>query len=155
MWTQAETMTTILAVAGLLLGIIAYELDIANSHQIFRIDREKYPDPLKHPRNMNKWTQPLRLAIAIMSLLAIMMVIIKQYFMVRWMNEFFPKQDAYTREGQPNLFVAYNENIAGNKRNQFLETYSVIDNVLIFEIFVLLLVPIPYFDIYVVETDKK
>ena len=117
MWTRAETMTTILAVAGLLLGIIAYELDIANSRTILRIDRGKYPDPLKHPRNSYKWTQPLRLTNAIMSLLAILMLIIKQYYKVRWLNEFFPKQDAYTREGQPNLFVAYNENIAGNKRN--------------------------------------
>ena len=59
----------------------------------------------------------MRLAIAIMSVLAIITLIIKQYYKICWLNEFFPIQDAYTREGSPNLFVAYNENIAGNKRN--------------------------------------
>lgn len=104
---------------GLLLGILIYELD-ENMHYYQMYDTKKYPDPMDHPRNKNFFENPLRIAIASTSFIAIIFVIRRHIYQKMWLNEFYI-DTAGDHNIKPSVYVNYNENIWGTERKSYLE----------------------------------
>ena len=99
-------MFTILAMVGLVLSGFSYEY----SHYLNRdspseiIDMDTYPEPMDHPLNSYSWTNPIRMVIAVTSLLAIFFLVVRHYYKKVWLHEFFAAAHSRNQQGVPDLF---------------------------------------------------
>lgn len=87
-------------------------------------------------------------------MIAIIFVIRRHVYKNNWENEFYIDK-AGDHNIKPNVFTHYNENIWGTERKSYLKKNSVCTNSLFFEILILLIVPIPYYDYYVKTIAKR
>lgn len=68
---------------GLLLGIADYEYGLTHVDSA-KIDTLSHPDALQHPRTANTFSCLSRLIIFITSLIAIICLLIRRYYVRRW-----------------------------------------------------------------------
>ena len=64
-------MMTSMAMIGLALAVVTYEIDVNIWSDQHVIDILTYPDPMDHPRNSKAWINPIRMIIAATSLISI------------------------------------------------------------------------------------
>ena len=148
-------MFTILAIFGLVLAVLQYEyghhLNAGAQSEVY--DMDMYPDPMDHPLNSFSWTNPIRMVIAVSSLLAFYFLIVRHYYKRKWLNEFFASAHNRKTQGVPDLFRQYNDEITGrmvpdSSRSIFTWSFLI-------EVLILLIFPIPYYDFYITEVARK
>jgi hypothetical protein len=126
---------------GLALAVANYEIDIVNFQT--KLDPDRIPNAMDDPRNAKDSTNLVRLIILITTILAIVCLIIRHYYKIEWLNKYF--QD----DQETHIYYQYNEVIIGKGADNIIERKRMINKEFFFEIFILMICPIPYWDRYV------
>ena len=126
---------------GLALAVANYEIEI-NDYKT-ALDPEKYKDAMEDPRNSKDTTNLVRLIILITTILAIVCLIVRHYYKIEWLNKYFQEDQ------ETHIYYQYNEVIIGKHADNIIERKKMFNKEFFFEILILLICPIPYWDTYV------
>lgn len=135
---------------GLLLAIVDKEYHIRTYTEI--IDIKTYPDANMLPRVTDWNTDVTRISITITTVMAMMCLIIHQYYNGEWMETYFAEGSA--PDPSRIEFLHYEtEDKFMSKKKKFGSDNSILNNFaykkFFFEMFILMVQPIPYWDMYV------
>jgi hypothetical protein len=70
-----EFFSMVLAMIGLIIGIINYEKDV--KEHLKPVDLKTYPNAMDHPRNASKFSQVCRLTICITTTVSIIILVLR------------------------------------------------------------------------------
>ena len=161
-------LTTVFAIFGLSIGIINYEVDVYR-FEVMSFFTENFHDDLTL-KAMNSdrflaWHTPvLRWVIFISTLMALACLIMRHYYKIQWLNQFFRTIQQVQTESKKqkersgsSLFLFYNQAITGSGLNiQYREaaqkTKKLFNKSLLFEIILLGVIPLPFYERYVLIT---
>lgn len=82
-----DFLTTVFAIAGLVLAIVNYEHNIYHDKAI--INLKDFPKAMEHPRNTNSLTFICRFSISITTVFAMICLFLRQFYQVKWLNTYF------------------------------------------------------------------
>ena len=88
-------------------------------------------------------TNLVRLIILITTALAIVCLIVRHYYKIQWLNKYFQEDQ------ETHIYYQYNEVIIGNHKDNIIERKKMFNKEFFFEILILIICPIPYWDKYV------
>ena len=138
-WRDFDFISTTLAMIGLTLALVNYEIDIANDQ--IPLDPSKYGDnAMLEPRNQKPTTNMFRLIVMITSLLSAGCLIMKHYYKVLWLNEHFHQ------ETDTHIYVQYQEVLMDTQMHNLKKKEKFFNSWIVIEVLVLLVCPIPYYD---------
>ena len=118
-WRKMDLLSTIFGLIGLLTGIISYEYDIHHNYvfvpedQYYNKDEESAMDA---PRFRDHNTIMFRWIIFITSYIGVFFLVMRNYYKVLWVNNFFNESIRKSRsKHSKNMYYFYNEAILGGK----------------------------------------
>ena len=111
LWRYYDSLATMFATMGLLLGIISYEIDISH-YTNYDIDPNHHGDLATLAMSTTRFTNPLqqlvRWTILVSSVCAVTCLLSRHCYRVKWTKTYFQKSSTDT------MFVYYNEIIRSN-----------------------------------------
>ena len=117
-WRRYDLPATVFALSGLILALINYEMDISNKdYVIYDVDviTTKYEDAMQTDRFRVGHSVLLRYFILITTILAIVCLVARHQYKIKWMNKYF--NQALIREkrhADRSLNFYYNQAIVGD-----------------------------------------
>lgn len=125
---------------GLLLAIINFEYDIyCMRHNAVLI--ENNPQARFHPRNTTMFAKVCRIVTALSTVLSIICLFMRHKYKLKWVNKYF---SAEFRD--PNHINFMYDEIINESQNEFGQRKRLFTKSFIFEVLVLMVCPIPYFE---------
>jgi len=101
-WRYYDLYTTVFAMIGLFVAIFNHEYEIRS--ELHSIDKEKYPDPMLHPKNIHLTSFISRIIIGITTLIALVCLCLRHHYKLRWTNKYFKGQSKCHDHGDMNMF---------------------------------------------------
>ena len=118
-WRKMDLLSTIFGLIGLLTGIISYEYDIHHNYVFVPEDQYENRDEesaMDAPRFKDHNTIMLRWIIFITSYIGVFFLVMRNYYKVLWVNNFFNESIRKSRsKHSKNMYYFYNEAILGGK----------------------------------------
>lgn len=136
------------------MAVVNYEFEVASHKNI--IDTTKYKNPMTHPRINCDLTMICRFTISLTTFVAICCVCLGRYHRLNWQNEFIsgtvshPSRIKYMHYQDEDEFIENNKDEFGNVIKE-----RFFNKILLFEIIMLALHPIPFYDRYVIFSSKN
>jgi hypothetical protein len=147
-WRDYDLLSTILSNMGLLIYFLNYQFTIAREYTHIR-DPIVHPDAMDDPINASKYENLSRVAVAILSLFAMVCLYLRHYYMATWKQKFFD------HDHNVKIYYNYSDSMAGLSNDKYFPVHtSVFNSHFVIEMTMLMICPIPYFDMYIPHTAK-
>ena len=148
-WREMGLYSAVFGGIGLALTMLNYEYDVVMFKT--KLEPSLIPNAMDDVRNAKSWTNTIRIVIFLTTIMAIICLIMRHHYKIEWFNKYF--QD----DSETAIYCQYNEIIMGRNSNEVKHRKRLFRRNLFMEIAMLMVCPIPFFDMYITlhSKDKK
>ena len=156
-WRRYDLAATGFALCGLALALVNYEIDISNKdYVIYDVDviTTKYDDAMQTDRFKDGHSVLLRYFILITTALAIVCLVARHQYKIKWMNKYFnPALTREKRHADRSLNFYYNQAIVGDgdelmesKKDVLIKQKKLFNPNFCIECLILMVIPLPWYE---------